>query len=232
MPWRPGRPQAAAQPARTVALGAGAATTRAAHAAGSCTTHYIHRASAFLQRRLRHDPSRLVCRALRLLYVHCQTVQLCAAQPTAATLEIMGETRTVPPSQTISTQFEAPREQVVTIVRDARLQYRTGAVINGRRAQVMVDTGANLVALSSAQARQMNIDYSGGKPSRVQTASGMGDAYAITLDTVSIGGIEVRNVPAMVVKGDYPAMILLGMSYLRHVSMQEKNGVLSLFRSQ
>ena len=159
-------------------------------------------------------------------------VTLVAAQSTAATLEIMGETRTVPPSQTISTRFEAPREQVVTIVRDARLQYRTGAVINGRRAQVMVDTGANLVALSSAQARQMNIDYSGGKPSRVQTASGMGDAYAITLDTVSIGGIEVRNVPAMVVKGDYPAMILLGMSYLRHVSMQEKNGVLSLFRSQ
>jgi aspartyl protease family protein len=159
-------------------------------------------------------------------------VTLVAAQSTAATLEIMGETRTVPPSQTISTRFEAPREQVVAIVRDARLQYRTGAVINGRRAQVMVDTGANLVALSSAQARQMNIDYSGGKPSRVQTASGMGDAYAITLDTVSIGGIEVRNVPAMVVKGDYPAMILLGMSYLRHVSMQEKNGVLSLFRSQ
>ncbi len=159
-------------------------------------------------------------------------VRLVAAEPTAATLDIMGETKTVKPSQTINTQFEAPREQVVTIVRDARLQYRTGAVINGRRAQVMVDTGANLVALSSAQARQMNIDYSSGKPSLVQTASGMGDAYAITLDIVSIGGIEVRNVPAMVVKGNYPAMILLGMSYLRHVSMVEKNGVLSLSRSR
>lgn len=159
-------------------------------------------------------------------------VRLVAAEPTAATLDIMGETKTVKPSQTINTQFEAPREQVVTIVRDARLQYRTGAVINGRRAQVMVDTGANLVALSSAQARQMNIDYSSGKPSLVQTASGMGDAYAITLDIVSIGGIEVRNVPAMVVKGNYPAMILLGMSYLRHVSMVENNGVLSLSRSQ
>ena len=121
---------------------------------------------------------------------------------------------------------------VVTIVRDARLQYRTGAVINGRRAQVIVDTGANLVALSSTQARQMNIDYSSGKPSRVQTASGTGEAYAITLDTVSIGGIKVRNVPATVVKGDYPDTILLGMSYLRHVSMQEKDGVLSLFRTQ
>ena len=159
-------------------------------------------------------------------------VRLVAAEPTAATLDIMGETKTVKPSQTINTQFEAPREQVVTIVRDARLQYRTGAVINGRRAQVMVDTGANLVALSSAQARQMNIDYSSGKPSLVQTASGMGDAYAITLDIVSIGGIEVRNVPAMVVKGNYPAMILLGMSYLRHVSMVENNGVLSLSRSK
>ncbi|MCP4465405.1 MAG: TIGR02281 family clan AA aspartic protease [Halioglobus sp.] len=159
-------------------------------------------------------------------------VTLVAAQPTAATLDIAGETRTVHPSQTISTQFEAPREQVVTIVRDARLQYQTGAVINGRRAQVIVDTGANLVALSSTQARQMNIDYSSGRPSRVQTASGLGEAYAITLDTVSIGGIEIRNVPATVVKGDYPDMILLGMSYLRHVSMKEKDGVLSLFRTQ
>ena len=159
-------------------------------------------------------------------------VTLIAAQPTAATLDIAGETRTVHPSQTISTQFEAPREQVVTIVRDARLQYQTGAVINGRRAQVIVDTGANLVALSSTQARQMNIDYSSARPSRVQTASGLGEAYAITLDTVSIGSIEVRNVPATVVKGDYPDTILLGMSYLRHVSMQEKDGVLSLFRTQ
>ncbi len=159
-------------------------------------------------------------------------VTLVAAQPTAATLDIAGETRTVHPSQTISTQFEAPREQVVTIVRDARLQYQTGAVINGRRAQVIVDTGANPVALSSTQARQMNIDYSSGRPSRVQTASGLGEAYAITLDTVSIGGIEIRNVPATVVKGDYPDMILLGMSYLRHVSMKEKDGVLSLFRTQ
>ena len=159
-------------------------------------------------------------------------VTLVAAEPTGATLDILGKTELVRPSQVISTRFEVPEEQVVTIVRDARLQYRTGAVINGRSALVVVDTGANLVALSSAQARQMNIDYSAGVPSRVQTASGMSDAYAISLDIVSIGGIAVRNVPAMVVKGDYPTMILLGMSYLRHVSMAEKNGVLSLSRSR
>ena len=41
-----------------------------------------------------------------------------------------------------------------------------------------------------------------------------------------------HNVPAMVVDGAYPATILLGMSYLRHVKLQEHNGILSLSRSQ
>ena len=40
--------------------------------------------------------------------------------------------------------------EVEVIVRDARNQYRTTAAINGRPVQVLVDTGANVVALSAA----------------------------------------------------------------------------------
>jgi aspartyl protease family protein len=36
----------------------------------------------------------------------------------------------------------------------------------------------------------------------------------------------------MVVDGEYPTTILLGMSFLRHVKLQEHNGILSLSRSQ
>jgi aspartyl protease family protein len=159
-------------------------------------------------------------------------VTLVATQPTAATLEINGRSNTVGLSQRVGSSFQEPQEQVVNIARDTRMQYQTNALINGRSALVLVDTGASAVAISSVQARSMNIDYSAGYPTKVETASGMTDAYGITLQSVSVGGIQVSNVPAMVVRGDYPATILLGMTYLQHVKMQEQNGILSLSRSQ
>lgn len=158
-------------------------------------------------------------------------VTLVATQATTATLEIDGRSETVGLSQRVGTAYHEPQEQVVSIARDSQMQYQTTALINGRSVLVLVDTGANTVAISSAQARAMNIDYSGGEPGRVETAGGVSDGYVILLQSVVVGGIEVNNVPAMVVSGDYPATILLGMTFLRHVKMQEHNGILSLSRS-
>jgi aspartyl protease family protein len=158
-------------------------------------------------------------------------VTLVAAQPTTATLEINGRTESVGMSQRVGTNFEKTQEQVVTIPRNAMMQYQTNAIINGRNALVMVDTGANMVAISAEQARAMNIDYAAGTRAQVETASGLTGAYAITLQSVSVGGIQVDNVPAMVVEGAYPATVLLGMTYLRHVKLQEHNGILSLSSS-
>lgn len=159
-------------------------------------------------------------------------VTLIAAEPTSATLEFDGRQEAVGLSKHITSTFVEPQEQRHTIARDARLQYLTTATINGRGVRVLVDTGANLVALSSAEANALGIDYFAGEPARVETASGVTGAYAITLRSVSVGGMEVNNVPAMVVEGDYPTTVLLGMSYLRHVKMQEQNGILSLSRTR
>tara|TARA_B110000503_G_scaffold24161_2_gene38034 strand:+ start:20820 stop:21470 length:651 start_codon:yes stop_codon:yes gene_type:complete len=159
-------------------------------------------------------------------------VTLVATQPTTATVEIDGRTETLGLSRRVGTAYQARPEQVVTIARDAAMQYQTNATINGLNALVLVDTGANMVAISSNRAKAMNIDYSAGQPSIVETASGRTAAHAITLESVIVGEIEVNNVPAMVVDGAYPATILLGMSYLRHVKLQEHNGILSLSRSQ
>lgn len=158
-------------------------------------------------------------------------VTLEATQATTATLQIDGRAETIGLSQRVGTRYQEPQERVVTIARDAAMQYQTTAIINGHSVLVLVDTGANVVALSSAQARGMNIDYSSGVPSPVETASGMSTGYAITLQSVIVGGIEVNNVPAMVVNGDYPGTVLLGMSFLHHVKMREHGGILSLSRS-
>ena len=158
-------------------------------------------------------------------------VTLVAADAKFATLRINGEEKKMGLSQHIGTSYAQPKEMKVTIARDDRNQYMTNALINGRSSLVLIDTGANIVAMSAGNAQALGIDYFGGEPSRVETASGLASAYRLTLRSVSVGGIEVENVLATVVEGNYPVTTLLGMSYLKHVKLQEHNGVLTLSRT-
>lgn len=155
-------------------------------------------------------------------------VLLVTSDPRRAIVEINGQRQQLTLSTRISSAFVIKDRLEVTIPRNQANQYVTSATINGRRVKVLVDTGATFVALSSQQAQQMGIDYLQGYATTVVTASGRANAYQIKLRSVMIGGINAEVVPAVVVEGDYPHIVLLGMSYLDHVDMHEKNGVLLL----
>jgi len=157
-------------------------------------------------------------------------VKLISADATIALLDINGARQRVGLNRNITTNYVAPERREVQIPRNERMQYITGALINGRKVQVMVDTGANVVALNARQAAALGLDYAAGMPSTVETASGVSDAWVLNLERVEVGGIPVEGVRATVVVGDYPTTILLGMSYLQHVELRERNGVLSLSR--
>lgn len=155
-------------------------------------------------------------------------VLLVSADPHHAVVEVDGRRRDLGLSRRISGTFTTPDTTEVRIDRNARAQYMTTASINGHLTTVMVDTGANTVALSGAQAAALGIDYHLGTPTHVATASGVAAAYAIQLDNVTVGGISVAYVPATVVEGNYPAVTLLGMTFLQRVGMREENGALYL----
>ena len=157
-------------------------------------------------------------------------VRLISADAKAAVIEISGQRQTVGISQRITGNFQVPEKREVTIPKDALKQYRTVATINGRRVAVIVDTGANTVALSASQASALGVDYESGIPTSVETASGKVDAWVVALDSVDVGGIRVDKVQAAVTDSEYPSTILLGMTYLEHVDIAESNGVLSLKR--
>jgi aspartyl protease family protein len=155
-------------------------------------------------------------------------VTLVSTTATTVVIEINGQRRTVGMSQRVSTTYQAPTEKLVSIVRNKHDQYLTTATINGRSVQVMVDTGANVVAMSLVHAKKLGIDASKGTQGRVQTASGLVDARQIMLSSINVGGIQIDNVNASVIDSDYPVTVLLGMSYLRHVNIEESNGIMSL----
>ena len=74
----------------------------------------------------------------------------------------------------------------------------------------------------------MGIDYLAGHPGQVVTANGRATSHFVTLERVSVGGLVQHNVRAAVVDGFYPEEVLLGMSFLGGLNLNEANGVLSL----
>ncbi|MEP4147226.1 MAG: TIGR02281 family clan AA aspartic protease [Halioglobus sp.] len=159
-------------------------------------------------------------------------VTLVSAYTNTATLEVGGQKMVLGLSRKVGTNYQPPAAQVVTIQRDNMLQYRTNAQINGRQVEVLVDTGANLVAMNENHARRIGLNLEQATPARVETASGIAKAWTLNLRSVNVGGIKVNNVPATVIEGEFPNHVLLGMTYLRHIRMEDNQGVLTLSRTQ
>ena len=102
--------------------------------------------------------------------------------------------------------------------------------INGRAVEVMVDTGASMVALSYEDAERAGLYV---RPAdftmRVNTANGIARAAPVTLDEISLGDITVRNVRAAVSEPGRLRGSLLGMSFLGRLSRFDmRAGVLVL----
>lgn len=62
------------------------------------------------------------------------------------------------------------------------------------------------------------------------TASGTTAAYYLKLARVKVGAIELTDVDASVIDGDFPRETLLGMSFLNHVEMKRENDALRLIK--
>ncbi len=157
-------------------------------------------------------------------------VGVVSADSQAAVLLIEGRQQRVGLSRDFS-QSGAPGQQrrQETSARDADGHYRFFGAIDGQMVQFLVDTGATSVAMNEGQARRLGIDYRAkGRPITVATASGSAQAWRVPLNRVAIGSLEVLGVEGVVVQGDSPREVLLGMSFLSRVRWAEEQGMLRL----
>lgn len=98
----------------------------------------------------------------------------------------------------------------------------TVAQVNGSSIDVLVDTGASIVALTFEDAERAGIyarpqDFT----HRVNTANGQARIAPVTIDQISIGGITVRNVKAAVSERGKLTQSLLGMTFLGRLARAE-----------
>lgn len=123
--------------------------------------------------------------------------------------------------------FSAPEKRRLTISKGAAGHYWVTGLVNGYSVPFMVDTGATTIAMNAQQAQRLGIDFkSKGSPVMVSTASGTEKAWRVYLNSVKLGAIEVLGVDAMVLDGEFPCDVLLGMSFLSRVSWREDQGAL------
>ena len=90
---------------------------------------------------------------------------------------------------------------------------------------VVVDTGASMVALRQSDAARAGIRVARSDFTMpVATANGTSHGAPVMLDYVSVDGIEVRNVQAVILRDDLLRTNLLGTSFLNRLHRFEISG--------
>jgi aspartyl protease family protein len=121
----------------------------------------------------------------------------------------------------VTAGFASQGKGNVTLYPDRGGHFFVDGLVNGTNVRFMVDTGATVVAMSSAVANRIGIDYrKHGRPGMASTPAGYVNTYNVTLSAVQVGGITLHNVAGSVIEGSHPREALLGMSFLGHLDMK------------
>ncbi|MES9854129.1 MAG: retropepsin-like aspartic protease [Candidatus Thiodiazotropha sp. L084R] len=172
-----------------------------------------------------------VRRLLKLNKPSPEGVLLISATSKEAVIEVNGKRDKYFLGGHITTQFKQPELQSAKVWRDQAGAYTTVGTINGLTVKFLVDTGATAVALNTSQAKRLGIPYRiEGKRIYVNTANGVTTGYEVMLDRVQVGNIRLHQVNGFVIEGSGPGRVLLGMSFLNRVKMDDQGEVLVLER--
>lgn len=156
-------------------------------------------------------------------------VRLLRADSEEALIEVDGRRRVYRLGAGIAGRYAPPQSSMVQIWPDHNGMYSTVGSINGLPVRFLVDTGASAIAMNAGEARRLGIDYLlEGTPGQVRTASGLAAAYRVTLDRVQVGAVRLHNVAALVLEGEHPEQVLLGMSFLGRLKMEREGGAMVL----
>lgn len=102
--------------------------------------------------------------------------------------------------------------------------WRADSRVNGRKMELLVDTGATMVVLTPDDARSAGLDVRRLRyDERVRTANGVTRAALVKLERVQVGQVRVRDVEALVVERGLSTS-LLGMSFLNRLDQFQVRG--------
>ncbi|MEW5008136.1 MAG: TIGR02281 family clan AA aspartic protease [Cycloclasticus sp.] len=122
--------------------------------------------------------------------------------------------------------YAADGSAEVTLLQNRQGHYIAEGKINDQWALFVLDTGATNISIPGNVAKKMHL--TGGYPERTRTANGDITVYRVMLDSVKLGSIELKNIAAHINPNMNGKGVLLGMSFLKHLEMLQKDQKLTL----
>ncbi|MCB1520545.1 MAG: TIGR02281 family clan AA aspartic protease [Hyphomicrobiaceae bacterium] len=131
----------------------------------------------------------------------------------------------LPPGTAVEVEPRNKGERAVRLRKRRDGHFVARASVNGAALALLVDTGASTVVLRPVDAARAGIDVDKLTYTvAVNTANGIAYAAPVRLRAISIGGIEITNVDALVAKPGGLGESLLGMSFLRRLRSFDFSG--------
>lgn len=156
-----------------------------------------------------------------LLFGTVGTMSLLAAVLSGVQSDSSATAATAEPAAKSETPDGWHDSRAMTLKRDSTGQFHVNASVNGESVRFLVDTGADLVALTVEEADTLGLAYGEMEPI-MQTAAGVGYGAHVVIDEIEVAGTVVRDVDAIVAQD--LSTNLLGQSVLGKLGEVELKG--------
>jgi aspartyl protease family protein len=129
------------------------------------------------------------------------------------------------PNQKVVSQTQGGASEVV-LQRNRWGHYIANGFINGVEVTFLLDTGATYVSVPESIAQKLHLEQ--GMRSRSNTANGTINVYMTQIDELRLGDIVMTDVQGSINPYMGDNEVLLGMSFLKHLELVQKNDTLIL----
>ena len=130
------------------------------------------------------------------------------------------------PNITLNVQTSTDGVAEVILQRNRYGHYVANGTINDQVVTFLLDTGATVVSIPESIAQDLNLQA--GAPISVNTANGSITVYSTRVKEISIGPIQFHNIRAHINPYMDGKDILLGMNFMKHLEMIQKQDQLTL----
>lgn len=130
------------------------------------------------------------------------------------------------PNRIITTINNENGSRDITLKQNRQGHYVAAGKINHQTVKFLLDTGATNVAIPEHLAKRLGLKK--GAAHNTVTANGTSISYSTSLASISLGDIEMRNVPASISSGMQFDEVLLGMSFIKHLKMSQQGKILTI----